>query len=318
MSCTFKSIRFSACVVRAFQCLVLMVLVSPSSVSGQGDSKRPNILIIVADDLGWADVGYHKAPFPTPTIDGLCQAGVELDQHYVSPQCTPTRVALLTGRYPSRFGNAAPSNDRVLPWGTVTLADMLGERGYRTAISGKWHLGSKPEYGPCQFGFDRSYGSLAGGVGPYNHLYKGGLKVWHRDDKLIEEEGHVTDLIAEEAVKVIGEPGEKPFFLYLAFTAVHDPFDEPEKYLELVKHLPKGRQQYAASAVHMDEAIGTVVTALKENGQYDNTLIIFSSDNGPVPESGGNSGGLRGNKRNDFEGGIRVPFIVKWLAVCRT
>ncbi|MFK7788067.1 MAG: sulfatase-like hydrolase/transferase, partial [Phycisphaeraceae bacterium] len=126
-------------------------------------AEKSNVVVIVADDMGWADVGYHGAPFPTPNIDALVKQGVELDQHYVWPTCTPTRVALLTGRYPSRFGCYNPSNERVLPWETATLASILGEAGYTTMISGKWHLGSSPEFGPRKFGFDRSYGSLAGG-----------------------------------------------------------------------------------------------------------------------------------------------------------
>jgi arylsulfatase A-like enzyme len=312
--------------IRIFKFLLLVIFAAEPNLSAEEKPKHPNVLIIVADDLGWADVGYHGAPFPTPNIDALCKSGVELDRHYVSPTCTPTRTALLTGRYPSRFGNNSPTNERVLPWDTLTLASMFGESGYRTAITGKWHLGSKPEFGPRKFGFDRSYGSLAGGVGPYNHLYKGGIKVWHRDDKLIDEEGHVTDLIAEEAVRVITEPGDAPFFLYVPFTAVHDPFDEPEKYLERVKHIPDGRRQYAASAVHMDEAIGSIIAALEQTGKSGNTLIIFFSDNGGTrgedgtnyppkvafsSEQGSNLP-LRGWKRTLYEGGIRVPAFAVW------
>jgi len=235
-------------------------------------------------------------------------------------------VALLTGRYPSRFGNYAPSNDRVLPWDTVTLAGALGEAGYTSMLSGKWHLGSQPEFGPRKFGFDRSYGSLAGGCTPYTHLYKGGKKVWHRDDELIEEEGHVTDLIAEEAIGFLAEDHDKPFFLYVPFTAPHDPFDEPAKYVKQVEHLDKGRQQYAASVVHMDEAIGRIVAALKEQGHGEDTLIVFFSDNGGTRgENGRNYPGkvafsseqgsnvpLRGWKRSLHEGGIRVPAFAVW------
>lgn len=289
-------------------------------------AEKPNIVLIVADDMGWADVGYHGAPFPTPNVDTLCKTGVELDQFYVNPTCTPTRAALLTGRYASRFGNYAPSNDRVLPWDTVTLATALGERGYDTMISGKWHLGSEPRFGPRKFGFDRSYGSLAGGVGPYDHLYKGGKKVWHRNDEIIDEQGHATDLIADEAIGFMSEKRDKPFFLYLPFTAVHDPFDEPAKYLDQVEHIDKGRQQYAASAVHMDEAIGRLVDAMKKQGVYDNTLLIFMSDNGgtrgengsnypgtyPFNNEQGSNRPLRGWKRDVYEGGVRVPAFAVW------
>jgi arylsulfatase A-like enzyme len=223
-----------------------------SSMATQKNSgvpaPRPNILLIVADDMGWADVGYHGSPIRTPHIDRLARQGVVLDQHYVAPMCTPTRTALLTGRYWSRFGNTTPSNERVLPWTTRTLARALKQAGYSTCITGKWHLGSKPEWGPRQFGFDLSHGSLAGGVHPYNHLYKQQpyMKTWHRNDTLIEEEGHVTDLIGAEAVKFIKAKRTGPFFIYVPFTAVHDPFDEPQAWLDSASHIEPARRQYAA------------------------------------------------------------------------
>jgi arylsulfatase A-like enzyme len=214
----------------------------------------------------------------------------------------------------------------VLPWDTVTLAGTLGDAGYTTMISGKWHLGSSPEFGPTKFGFDRSYGCLAGGCTPYSHLYKGGKKVWHRNDELIEEEGHVTDLIADEAVAFLKEGHDKPFFLYVPFTAVHDPFDEPEQYLKIVEHIDAGRRQYAASAVHMDAAVGRIAAALKEHGHAEDTLLVFFSDNGgtrgetgrnypkPVAMSQvqGSNLPLRGWKRDLYEGGIRVPAFAVW------
>lgn len=285
--------------------------------------------MIVADDMGWADVGYHGSKIKTPNIDSLCRQGIELDNHYVAPTCTPSRVGLLTGRYASRFGNFKPSNERVLPWGTETLASMLQKQGYETAITGKWHLGSDQKWGPLKFGFERSYGSLAGGVGPYNHLYKGKTyhQTWHRNDKLIKEEGHVTDLLAKDAVSFIQKERSKPFFLYLPFTAVHDPFDEPQKYIDMVsKDFDKGRQQFAACAVHMDEAIGKLVIALKKSKQFENTLILFFSDNGGTRGEGGKQYPgkvafsavqgenlpLRDGKRAVYEGGIRTPAFVLW------
>ena len=291
-------------------------------------TDQPNILVVVADDMGWADVGYHRSPINTPVIDRLCRSGVELDRFYVAPMCTPTRAALLTGRYWSRFGNTAPSNTRVLPWSTVTLAGALREAGYDTAITGKWHLGSKPEWGPLKFGFNRSHGSLAGGVNPLNHLYKHGpySRTWHRNDKLIDESGHVTDLIAAEAVSFIKSDRDKPFFLYVPFTAVHTPFDEPQKWLDKAAHLPKDRRQYGACAQHMDNAIGQMIDALVDTRQYTNTLIVFFSDNGgtngddssrypntkPKGRIRGLNTPLRGWKTQVYEGGIRVPACVSW------
>ena len=289
---------------------------------------KPNILIIVADDMGWADVGYHGSKIKTPNIDMLCKSGIELDQHYVAPMCTPTRVSLLTGRYWSRFGNNKPSNERVLPWNTVTLATVLKNNGYRTAISGKWHLGSSPKWGATKFGFETSYGSLAGGVNPINHLYKTGIysKTWHRNDKLIDEEGHATDLIAKEALRVINEESDKPFFLYVPFTAVHTPFDEPQKWLDSAVHIDKERRQYAACAQHMDDSIGQFTEALKKNNKIKDTIIIFFSDNGGTkgddslryPDTkkttkvNGLNHPLRAWKTDVYEGGTRVPAFVSW------
>jgi arylsulfatase A-like enzyme len=292
------------------------------------NATKPNILLIVADDMGWADVGYHGSPIRTPHIDWLASEGVVLDQHYAAPMCTPTRVALLTGRYWSRFGNNKPSNERVLPWKTQTLARVLQSAGYSSCITGKWHLGSLPEWGPKKFGFDHSYGSLAGGVHPYNHLYKMEpyMKTWHRNDTLIEEEGHITDLIGMEAVKFIETERKAPFFIYVPFTAVHDPFDEPQAWLDSAAHIEPDRRQYAACVQHMDATIGKMIEALDHTGQRDNTLIIFFSDNGGTDGDGslaypggkanapikGFNHPLRGWKTQVYEGGIRVPAFIHW------
>ena len=196
---------------------------------------RPNILFILADDLGWGDVGYHGSNIRTPNIDRLVETGVELDRHYVQPMCTPTRAALLTGRYPSRFGPHAtvPSNHPVLADGYETLASTLRNAGYDTGLFGKWHLGSSPKYAPNEFGFDWSYGSLAGGVDPYNHRYKAGpySRTWHRNGKPVDERGHVTDLIVSEAVEWI-ESRRNPWFCYVPFTAVHVPVKAPQEWLD--------------------------------------------------------------------------------------
>lgn len=292
----------------------------------------PNFVVIVADDLGWADVSYHGGVVPTPNLDKLAREGVELDQHYVAPVCSPTRSALLSGRYWSRFGVTTPQNERAYDWHMVTLPRALKSVGYDTALMGKWHLGSKPEEGPRKFGFDRSYGSLAGGVGPWDHHYKQGpfMKTWHRDDELIEETGHVTDLITREAVEWIAGRSGKPFFLYVPFTAVHLPVKEPEEWLSRVPAAISGDvpRHYAACIMHLDNAVGQLVAALEKAGKRESTLIVFTSDNGgsqagnadgkypaddyPNGKLSGNNAPLRGNKGELYEGGIRVTAFANW------
>jgi arylsulfatase A-like enzyme len=291
----------------------------------------PNFLLFLADDLGWADVPWHGSPAKMPHLAKLAREGVRLEAHYVHPMCSPTRAALLSGRYASRFGVTAAQNQRAYPWDTVTLASALKASGYETALIGKWHLGSKPNEGPQKFGFNHGYGSLAGGVTPYTHRYKEGefSVTWHRNGELIEEEGHVTDLIAREAVQWLEQRGNKPFFLYVPFTAIHVPIAEPEKWQQANAHLTDPAQRLrAACASHMDDAIGQVLAVLDRKQLRTNTLVLFLSDNGahgPSPNQGGPYPGdygplrvgndnlpLRGYKSGVYEGGIRTPGVARW------
>lgn len=292
---------------------------------------KPNFVLILADDLGWADVPWHGSPYKMPVLDRLAKEGVRLEAHYVHPMCSPTRAALMSGRYASRFGVTAAQNQRSLPWCTPTIASVLKAAGYETALMGKWHLGSKPDEGPQRFGFDHGYGLLAGGCTPFTHRYKDGQfsETWHRNGKLIIEEGHVTDLIAREAVQWIEQRGGKPFFLYVPFNAIHVPMQEPEKWLALNSHLSDaGQRLRGACATHMDYAIGQILAALERKKLRDNTLVVFLSDNGAHPPSA-NQGGpypgdygqmkvgndntpLRGHKSGVYEGGIRTPGVAHW------
>ncbi|MCA9080488.1 MAG: sulfatase-like hydrolase/transferase, partial [Planctomycetaceae bacterium] len=220
--------------MRASICLPLLLAILSDSLFA-ADPQRPNIVFIMADDLGWGDIEQHGGNVPTPHLQRLASAGLELTQHYVAPVCSPTRTGLMTGRCWSRFGVTTPTNSRALPWDTVTLPRALQEQGYATLLAGKWHLGSLPECGPNHFGFDHAYGSLAGGISPWNHRYKQGpfTVTWHRNEELIEEQGHVTDLLTKEAIQWIKQQ-DGSFFAYIPFTAVHLPLKEPQAWLDKV------------------------------------------------------------------------------------
>ena len=316
------------------RCLLLLSLAA-AILGGRhltAAAAKPNIVFILADDLGWADVAFHGGNAPTPNLDQLVRTGLELTQHYSAATCSPTRAAFMTGRYWSRFGILGPDNRRALPWDTVTLPAALKSLGYETALTGKWHLGSKPGEGPNHFGFDHSYGSLAGGVGPYDHFYKKGeySQTWHRNEKLITETGHVTDLITKEAVSWIAARKDAPFFLYVPFTAVHLPLKEPKEWLDRVPSGIKGEvpRQYAACIMHLDDAVGRIVAALEKSGKRENTLVVFTSDNGgstaenadelypaddyPQGRIPGNNVPWRGQKGDLYEGGIHTPAVINW------
>lgn len=321
--------------MRRFAVLLLGWLL-PATLCAQ-EAARPNILLVVADDLGWKDVGWHQGFAKTPHMDQLVREGVELDQHYVQPVCTPTRTALMSGRYPGRFGPhaLAPSNLRAMPPGTLTIASMLRSLGYRTYQSGKWHLGGRPEWGPTAFGFDHGYGTLTGAADPWTHKYREGHPyedTWHRDGTRLDEEGNATELVAAEAVRRIRE-NKGPWFIYVPFHAVHTPVDAPPQYKKLydgVKfHGEPGKQdsrlRMAAMVSQLDAKMGDFVAALEQTGQRKDTLIVFTSDNGGIESLknhyvgtvghsplNSDNGPLRGQKNTLYEGGTRVCAFANW------
>lgn len=280
---------------------------------------HPNVLILLADDLGYADVGFMGGKdIQTPHLDKLAAAGARLESFYVQPVCSPTRGALMTGRYPMRYGLQVgvirPWEKRGLPLQERLLPQALKEAAYTTAIVGKWHLGQfEPAYLPTSRGFDHQYGHYCGAIDYFKHDRDGGFD-WHRDDHVCRDEGYSTHLIAREAVRLLREQtADKPFFLYVPFNAVHTPHQVPAKYTAPYAALPEPRRTYAGMVAAMDEASGDILAALDARGFRTNTLIIFSSDNGgPNPGRVTSNGPLRAGKGTVYEGGTRVCACVAW------
>lgn len=280
--------------------------------------SKPNIVFILSDDQGWADVGWNGNEIQTPNLNKIAAAGAKLDQFYVLPVCSPTRAALMTGRYPMRMGLQTgvvrPYAQYGLPLEERTLAQALREAGYTTAICGKWHLGHfRREYLPTRRGFDHQYGHYNGAI-DYFKLERDGGADWHRDDRACRDEGYSTSLIAREAERLIKEqPKGKPLFLYVPFNAPHTPFQVPEEYKKPYARLPEPRRTYAGMIAAMDEAIGRILAALDEKGIRGNTLIIFASDNGgDEPGTVAGNGPWRGGKFTLYEGGVRVCAAAAW------
>ena len=300
----------------------------------------PNFVVIYADDLGYGDLGcYGSDAAKTPHLDALAARGVRFTNWYSnSPVCSPSRAALLTGRYPQRAGVGAILGGKRggagLPVDERTLAGRLKERGYATGLCGKWHLGTAPAHGPNAHGFDEFFGFLAGCVDYYSHIFywgqAGGVNPVHdlwRDDEEIWANGrYLTELITERAVAFIERHAGTPFFLYVPYSAPHYPMHAPREYLDRFPGLPPDRRIMAAMIAALDDGVGAIVDALRRAGKLDDTVIFFSSDNGPSSESrnwldgredryyGGSAGHFRGHKASLFEGGIREPAILSYPA----
>ncbi len=296
------------------------ILASQKLTFARKPVSQPNIVFILADDLGFKDVGYRGGIIKTPNIDKLASAGTRLEQFYVQPVCSPTRSSLMTGRYPMRYGLQVgvvrPWAQYGLPLEERTLAQALKEAGYTTAICGKWHLGHlNAKYLPTSRGFDHQYGHYNGALDYFTHIRDKGLD-WHRNDQPLRIKGYTTNLIADESVRLIEQhETSRPLFLYVPFNAPHSPFQAPQSYIDLYKHIKdKRRRIYAAMVTCMDDAIGRIVSTIDKRGLTQNTLIFFCSDNGGVKGVADN-GRLRGHKAQLYEGGIRVPAIAVWPGV---
>lgn len=285
-------------------------------------AARPNIVFFLIDDEGFADVGFNGGTdIKTPNIDELAKAGAILDAHYVQPVCSPTRAALLTGRYPTSTGVYNVMNDK-RSWRLAaderTLATALREAGYETAICGKWHLGFEPEHRPLKKGFDHQYGFMGGAIDNFNLTSGKGEgepgRDWYRDDKPSDDHGYSTHLLTKEACRIIiDKPAEKPLFLYVPYGAVHTPHQAPDEYKKPYQGLPGPRKNLAAMTAAVDESIGQIVETLKKKGILENTLIVYSSDNGGTSWGpAGSNDPLRGGKSDIYEGGIRVCAFAAW------
>ncbi|MCX7013311.1 MAG: sulfatase [Candidatus Sumerlaeota bacterium] len=302
----------------------LLWLAAPRSVAAEAAAAvgKPNVVLIVVDDMGYVDIGcYGCKDIPTPNIDSLARDGVKFTNGYVScSYCSPTRAGIQTGRYQERFGHEfnpgsaeATKNDPAvgLLLTEITLADMLKKAGYATGIVGKWHLGAHPQFHPMKRGYDEFFGFLGG-----SHSY---VKWDDKGDPILrgtepaQGEGYLTTRYGQEAAEFIQRHKDAPYYLYLAFNAVHSPLEADEEHLAKFAGIQdKKRRTYAAMLSAMDDAIGQVLQAVKDTGQEKNTIVWFVDDNGGPLSQGSDNGTLKGKKSQPWEGGIRVPFMVRY------
>ena len=297
---------------------------------------KPNVVIILTDDLGWGDVSYHGGYIPTPNIDQLAEDGMELNRFYSNPVCSPTRASLLTGLHIFNHGVVRPfmnpaAEQTGMPPELKIMPQYFNEAGYQTALSGKWHLGTaKEEFWPTNRGFETSYGHMTGGIGYFDHTAAGRLD-WHRNESTLREEGYSTELIANEAINIIkNKEQNRPLFLYVAFNAPHTPIEAPLKSIEKFSYLEDEKDRvYAANVNALDNEIGRIIKTIEDEGLLEETIILFFSDNGPVFDinpivkviapnlinAKGSTAGLSGSKTSALEGGIRVPAVMWWKGV---
>ena len=298
----------------------------------RGTARKPNFIVFLADDLGCHDIGaWGATELKTPNIDGLAASGARFTNWYAAaPMCAPSRAALLSGRYPIRAG--VPNNGLPLRPGEQTIASLLKPAGYSTGLVGKWHLGSTPDTVPNAHGFDRFYGFHSGCIDYYSHRYYWGEQakaslvnyhdLWRDRTEIFEDGQYATELFAREAVQFVQDNRSNPFFLYVPFNGVHYPMHAPKKYVERFPDLDPERRMYAAMLSAIDDGVGMVMRALRENRLIENTLVCFTADNGMTretraglnqkPPTAGSNAPFRGYKFSAFDGGMHVPMVMSW------
>lgn len=305
--------------------LISMLAWAVTVAATAGESHRPNVLVILADDLGYGDLSCYGADdLATPAIDALANAGMRFHNFYANCcVCSPTRAALLTGRYHETVG--VPGVIRTHAddsWGylapeAVLVSDLLRQGGYQTALVGKWHLGLESPNTPNERGFEHFHGFLGDMMDSYFHHRRHGVNYMRKNGRVIDPEGHATDLFSQWACEFLRQQtSERPFFLYLAYNAPHTPIEPPPEWVKRVvarqTQIDEKRARLVALIEHMDQGIGQVMETLSQTGLADSTLVIFTSDNGGQVNVGANNGPLRDGKQSLYEGGIRVPMIAVW------